>query len=121
MRRLALLATLFGLGLLVSCEDDSAYKEGASTFQNDTLDGAAGATGKLDAAVDAPTATGGAPGTGGAPATGGTKGTGGTPATGGTTGTGGTPGKGGTTGTGGTPATGGTTGKGGATGTGGAT
>src|SRR3954449_3460216 len=127
MRRRALLASLYGLGLLISCEDDTGYRQGPSTFQNDTLDGAAGAVGNVDAAVDAP-GTGGMPGTGGiiatggTPGTGGVSGTGGKPATGGTTGTGGTPatggagGKpatGGTTGTGGTPATGGASGTGG--------
>lgn len=31
-----------------ACEDDSLYKAGPSTFQNDTVDGAAGAPGALD-------------------------------------------------------------------------
>jgi 3-dehydroquinate dehydratase type I len=123
MRRLALLASLYGLSLLISCEDDSAYKQRPSTFQNDTLDGAAGAVGHMDAAIDAP-GTGGMPATGGMVGTGGKPGTGGVTGTGGITGTGGKPATGGTPGTGGTPATGGAGGKpatGGTTGTGGTT
>ena len=52
MRRFALLACLLGGGLLLSCEDDSAYLMGPSTFQNDTLDGAAGAPANMDAGAD---------------------------------------------------------------------
>src|SRR5205823_6195559 len=95
MRRLALLVSLYGLGLLISCEDDAAYKQGPSTFQNDTLDGAAGAVGNVDAATDAP-GTGGMRGTGGIIATGGTPGTGGTSGAAGTAASGGASGSGGT-------------------------
>ena len=48
MRRLALIAALAltGVAMVVgACEDDSLYKAGGPTFQNDTVDGAAGATG----------------------------------------------------------------------------
>jgi hypothetical protein len=37
------LGLLGGVSALSSCEDDSFYKAGPSTFQNDVLDGAAGA------------------------------------------------------------------------------
>ena len=37
---------LMGVAMVVgACEDDSLYKAGGPTFQNDTVDGAAGATG----------------------------------------------------------------------------
>lgn len=52
VRRLALMAALALVGgaLVVSaCEDDSLYKSGPSTFQNDTVDGAAGAPGAAGA------------------------------------------------------------------------
>lgn len=100
MRRPALLLALLGLGLLVACEDDSAYHTGPSTFQNDTLDGA-GAAGITDAAVDA-TSSGGVIGTGGglATGTGGTTGSGGAMAAAGGTGAGGSTGSGGAAGRG---------------------
>jgi hypothetical protein len=77
--------------------------------------------------LDAPVATGGAIGTGGATGSGGTDGTGGATSsggadgTGGATGSGGAIGTGGATGSGGAPGTGGATSSGGAIGTGGAT
>src|SRR5689334_15190291 len=98
MRRFALLACLVGGGLLISCEDDSAYMAGPSTFQNDTLDGAAGAPANMDAGADMAGAAGTTGAAGAPPATGGTTGSGGTPATGGTSGSGGMPATGGASG-----------------------
>lgn len=46
VRRLVVMvavALLAGAVLAGACEDDSLYKAGPSTFQNDTVDGAAGA------------------------------------------------------------------------------
>ncbi len=48
MRRLALVLALALVGAaaaLSACEDDSLYKAGASTFQNDVLDGGAAGAG----------------------------------------------------------------------------
>jgi hypothetical protein len=108
-RNVGLLSAICLLGVVTGCG-----------LHTDGLPGASGS------ALTDPSATGGAPGTGGdqgtggLPGTGGEPGTGGAPATGGVPGTGGVSGTGGTAGTGGVSGTGGTAATGGVSGTGGA-